>query len=181
MISVISSLRPTNWQSLKDFDFSKLTFRFDIYRQPLLRGSTTFRTFFSKIEFFKKFLPPCNYPSWNKTNTINISVCRCLGNTASFNKGVQRYPHYKHHWVKIKTFGGSKLFFADTPNMDLGDKPQTCGFLSNWLCRKIKMWKNGVFCFVKKEYFGYCAKRKQRMWSVLGLLQREIAKLIFDT
>ena len=125
-----------------------------------LRGSTTFRTFFSKIEFFKKFLPPCNYPSWNKTNTINISVCRCLGNTASFIKGVQRYPHYKHHWVKIKTFGGSKLFFADTAYMDLGDKPQTCGFLSNWLCRKIKMWKNGVFCFAKNKYVGYCAKRK---------------------
>ena len=30
---------------------------------------------------------------------------------------------------------------------------QTCGLFSECLCRKIKMWKNGVFCFAKKNIF----------------------------
>ena len=79
--------------------------------------------FFFKIEFFEKFLPLCNYLSWNSTNTISIWVCGCLGNTPSYVKGVKRYSHYKHYWVKIKTFDGSKLFFPDTSYTELGGKP----------------------------------------------------------
>ena len=41
--------------------------------------------------------------------------------------------------VKIKTFGGMKVFFTDTANTDLGDKPQTRGFFFLIVC--IEKWK----------------------------------------
>ena len=125
----------------------------------VLRRSTTTKTFFSKIKIFKKFL--LHYTSWNKANTISIRVCRCLGNTASFVKGVKKYPHYKHYWVKIKTSGRSKLISRTLLiYMDLGDKAQTCGFLSNCFCRKKRNVKKWSFLLSQKKYFYYCAKRK---------------------
>ena len=114
--------------------------------------------FFPKSSFFKNFLSPCNYLSWNRTNTISIWVCCCLGNTVSFVKSVKKYSHYKH-WVKIKTFDGSKLFFADTAYTDLGDKPQIREFFFFFnlsVCSQ-KCEKNGVFYFVKNNCFTHCA------------------------
>jgi len=57
---------------------------------------------------------------------MNNEVSCCLGNIQSLVKGVKSAPIYKHYRVKIKSFGRLKLFFTDTANEDLGDKPQTC-------------------------------------------------------
>ena len=71
------------------------------------------------MEFLRTFLQFCNYPSRNKFSTTKefFESVVALATQQAFLKGVGvklSCSPFNHYWVKIKTFGGSKLFFTDT-------------------------------------------------------------------
>ena len=90
--------------------------------------------------------------------------------------------------LPLQTLGKDRLlvgwkYFMQTPTTYTGlrDKPHGYYIFSNWLCRKIKIWKCEVFCFEKNKSFAHCINTKYRLWNVVGLSPWRIIWLIFDT